>query len=134
MRDIYPSDVQSTVCCCHDNGRSYQRSCACTKLLWSALIIIETLKVKLNTNPFVLMATTNGASTLFAVRAPTKRVPPLLGLFVFRSSSYSYSSLSSPVLNPTLNLQLVASFFSLVFQLFYFLFIISVTKACESSI
>ena len=46
------------------------------------------------------MATTKGASSFLAVRAPTRRVPPevlLLGV----TSSYSYSSLSSPAVSPS---------------------------------
>ena len=58
-------------------------------------MFIEQLKAKLSTNPCVLMATTKGASSLLALRAPTKREPSKVLLLVV-TSSYSYSSLSSP--------------------------------------
>ena len=44
------------------------------------------------------MATTKGASSLSALRAPTKRVPAEVLLLVV-TSSYSYSSLSSPAIS-----------------------------------
>ena len=48
------------------------------------------------------MATTKGASFFLPSLAPTRRVPPEV-LLLFVTSSYSYSSPSSPALKPTLN-------------------------------